>query len=308
MVRRLILLTILGLTARAQPIATERNPPPESLPFFSRVRGLFDFELPELDPPGTIKVIFHPHLSDLIRRDYLRTDMGLRWALNGNFEFSAEAATYLTHGLGDTNVGDGIGEIRLGTKYLFKQWLRPQHEASIAFNFSHPHGAPPVDMTDGQNHYQPSLTIQRHSRHNPKLTTFASVGLDIITASSALGRFGRNEPHDDSASVTGGAVYDLGQIKWTLSATYATTTLIGGRTDSFFYLQPSFLWYVPKPYTFHSKTQWIVGLGLRSAWGPDGYDFGTNTRVRAEITFRQVLANVRDSVMARRAPSAQPSP
>jgi len=182
MVRRLILLALLGLTARAQPIATERNPPPESLPFFSRVRGLFDFELPELDPPGTIKVIFHPHLSDLIRRDYLRTDMGLRWALNDNFEFSAEAATYLTHGLGDTNVGDGIGEIRLGTKYLFKQWLRPQHEASIAFNFSHPHGAPPVDMTDGQNHYQPSLTIQRHSRHNPKLTTFASVGLDIITA------------------------------------------------------------------------------------------------------------------------------
>lgn len=302
MVRRLFLLALLGLTAQAQTTPAASSPPPEAVPFFSRVRGLFDFELPDLDPPGTIKVIFHPHISDLIRRDYLRTDMGLRWALNDNFELSSEAATYFTHGFGDHDAGYGIGEIRLGTKYLFKEWLRPQHEASIAFSFSHPHGTPPIDMTDGQNHYQPSLTIQRHSRHNPKLTTFASTGLDIITASSALGRFGTNEPHDDSVSFTGGAVYDLGQVKWTLSATYATTALIGDRTDHFVYLQPSLLWYAPKRYTFNSKTQWILGLGLRSSWGPDGYDFGTNTRVRAEITFRQVMDNVRERMLPKRTP------
>jgi len=37
-----------------------------------------------------------------------------------------------------------------------------------------------------------------------------------------------------------------------------------------------------------------VGLGLRSTWGPDGYDFGVSTRVRAEITFRQVVARIRE--------------
>ncbi len=302
MVRSLFLFALLGLTAHAQTTSADPVVPAPPRPFFSQIRGLFDFELPDLDPPGTVKLIFHPHISDLIRHDYLRTDMGLRWALNDNFELSSEAATYITHGLGDQDVGYGVGEIRIGTKYVFKEWLRPQHEASIAFNFSHPHGTPPIDMTDGQNHYQPSLTIQRHSRRNPKLTTFASVGLDVITASSALGRFGTNEPHDDSASLTGGAIYDLGQVKWTFSATYATTALIGSRTDSFFYLQPSVLWYAPKKYTFNSKTQWIIGLGLRSSWGPDGYDFGTNTRLRAEITFRQVMANVRDTMMPKRAP------
>ncbi len=302
MVRSLFLFALLGLTAHAQTTSADPVAPAPPRPFFSQIRGLFDFELPDLDPPGTVKLIFHPHISDLIRRDYLRTDMGLRWALNDNFELSSEAATYITHGLGDQDAGYGVGEIRIGTKYLFKEWLRPQHEASIAFNFSHPHGTPPIDMTDGQNHYQPSLTIQRHSQRNPKLTTFASVGLDVITSSSALGRFSTNEPHDDSASLTGGAIYDLGQVKWTLSATYATTALIGSRTDNFFYLQPSLLWYAPKKYTFNSKTQWIVGLGLRSSWGPDGYDFGTNTRLRAEITFRQVMANVRDTMMPKRAP------
>jgi len=301
MVRRLILISLLGLAAaRAQDPAAAGRPEPQ--PFFSRVRGLFDFQLPDLDPPGTVKLIFHPHVSDLIRRDYLRTDIGLRWALNDDFELSAEGATYLTHGLGGASAGNGIGELRLGTKYLFKQWLRPQHEASVAFDFSHPNGTPPPDMTDGHNHYQPSLTIQRHSHHNPKLTTFASVGLDLLTPSSSPGTFGINQPHDDSTAITGGAVYDLGQFKWTVSATYATTALLGDRTDHFFYLRPSVLWYVPRKYTFNSETQWIVGLGVRSAWGPDGYDFGTNTRVRAEITFRQVMDRVRERVLPKRGP------
>ncbi|SDS65375.1 hypothetical protein [Opitutus sp. GAS368] len=297
MLRRQILLFLLGLAATQAQTSSAVSPAPEP----PRVRGLFDFQLPNLDPPGTIKLIFHPHVSDLIRRDYLRTDMGLRWALNDDFEVSVEADTYINHRLGGANPGNGIGELRLGTKYVFKDWLRPQHEASVSFDFSHPHGTPPLDMTDGVNHYQPSLTIQRHSRRNAKLTTFASVGLDLITPSSSPGTFGKNEPHDNSASFTGGAVYDLGQFKWTLSATYTTTTLIGDESHQFVNLQPSVLWYVPKKYTFNFKTQWIVGLGVRSSWGPDGYDFGLNTRVRAEITFRQVLENIRERTMGGKA-------
>ena len=281
-------------TAAAQTSSAEDTPPAESRPFFSRISGLFDFQLPELDPPGTIKLIFHPHVSDLLRRDYLRTEVGFRWTLNNNFELSAEASSYVAHGLGGGSDGYGIGALRLGTKYIFKEWLHPEYEASVAFDIEHPNGSPPLDMTDGQNHYRPSLTIQRHLHRNPKLTTFASVGLDVIAPSSARGAFGTNQPHDDSGSVTGGAIYDLGQIKWTFSATYATTALIGDQTEHYFYLRPSMLWYVPNKYTLNSKTQWIVGLGLRSTWGPDGYDFGVNTRVRAEITFRQVVAEIRE--------------
>jgi hypothetical protein len=51
---------------------------------------------------------------------------------------------------------------------------------------------------------------------------------------------------------------------------------------------------VPRRYTFNSKTQWIVGFGVRSTWGPDGYEFSQSTRARAEITFGQFLRNVRD--------------
>ena len=303
MLFRSFLCLLLSLaTTRAQIPFAEDSPSPEARPFFSRISGLFDFDLPELDPPGTVKLILHPHLSDFIRRDYLRTEVGFRWALNRNFELSAEASTYMTHGLGGGSDGYGIGELRLGTKYIFTEWLHPTYEASVTFNASRPAGTPPLDLTDGFNHFLPGFTIQHHSERNLKLTTFAALGFDLLTASSTAGTLQPNEPHDDSFSVTAGAVYDLGQFKWTLAGTFASTALLGDVTEHFFYLRPSVLWYVPRKYSFNTKTQWIVGLGLRSTWGPDGFDFGTSTRVRAEITFRQVMANVRDRVLPKRAP------
>ena len=102
-----------------------------------------------------------------------------------------------------------------------------------------------------------------------------------------------NQPHDDSYSVTLGGVYDLGQIKWTLAGTYTTTALISSRAEHFFYLRPSVLWYVPKKFVFNTKIQWLIGLGTPMSWGPDGYNIKLNSRVRAEITFRQVIATVR---------------
>ena len=112
---------------------------------------------------------------------------------------------------------------------------------------------------------------------------FAGLGLDLIDPSDIPGQFGTNQPHEDSMNGTVGAIYDLGQLKYIVSATYATTAILGNNTEHFYYLQPSVQWYVPRKFTFKSKTQWIVGLGVRTSWGPDGTDFSVRTRVRAEI-------------------------
>ena len=265
---------------------------PQAPTAFSRIRGLFDIDLPELDPRGTIKLIFRPHLSDFIRRDYLRTETGFRWALNDNFEFSSEAATFVTHGFGDP-AGYGIGELNFGTKYIFPAWLRPDYEASVSLNIDLPVGRPPLDFTDGLEHYAPGIVVQHHSARLTRLTTFAGTSLDLITHSSVAGVIQPNQPHDDSVSITAGGVYEIGQIKWTLSGTYTTTAWVSGTSAHFFYLQPSLLWYVPKKLTFNSKTQWIVGIGTPMTWGPDGYEFKVTSRLRAEITFRQVLEQIR---------------
>ncbi len=266
--------------------------PDDDRPFFSRVSGLFTGDLPQLDFPGTVKLIVRPHFGDLVHRDYMRMETGLRWAINDDFELNGDTSEFFTHGL-KGSAGYGIGRLRFGAKYVFEEWPWPYYETTIALNVERPVGHPPLDMTDGHNHVQPSFIIQHQVESNPRLTTFGGMGLDLMGQSSVTGQFGTNNPHDDNVSVTGGFIYDRGQVKWTFTSTYATTAILTNETHHFFSVQPGLLWYVPRRYTFHSKTQWIVGLGARTSFGPDGTDLSISSKLRAEITFRQVMDRLR---------------
>lgn len=289
----LLLATVLAARAQTATPAGNVQEPQDTRSLLTRVRGLFDFDLPTIDAPGTVKLTLHPHLGDLVRRDYMRVDTGFRWAVNDHFEISPEAAVYFTHGLGGHDDGYGIGELRLGAKYILHGWPDPDFETSVFLNAEVPVGDPPVDLTDGLNHFAPGFLVQHRSSHHRKLTTFAGAGVDLVSVSDVAGTPVRNQPLDDSMNFTAGAVYDFGQIKWTLTATYATTAVLGDATEHFYYLRPGLLWYVPRKYTLNSKTQWLLGLGLRASWGPDGSELSFQNRVRAEITFRQVMENIR---------------
>jgi hypothetical protein len=279
--------------AAAEQPAANNNHAPRSL--LSRIQGLFDIDLPQLDPPGTFHLQFNPRSGDLFHRAYLRVPTGVRWAVNDSLELSTEADAYVTHGFRGS-AGYGIGEIQAGVRYVSPALLSPEFRTSLGFNVARPVGSPPIDMTDGLNHYTPSIVVERQSRTYPRLSAFGGYSLDFVTCSTVHGIIGENTPHDDSMAFTGGVIYDMGQIKWTLQSTYTTTAVLSSPTVHIFSVQPSFLWFVPKRYTFHSKTQWILGLGVRSVWGPDGFRFSSNSRVRADITFGQVVNGIRNKL------------
>lgn len=302
----LVLLSSAAPAGRAQtvpanPPAVETARKPEGTSLLGRVGGLFDIDLPRLDPPGTFRLQFNPRFSDLLRRDYLRVPTGVRWSVNDRTELYGEMEAFATHGLkDDTSAGYGIGELRFGGRYLYRNLPWPGYDTSVGANFEFPVGNPPRDLTDGRNHFSPYFVTQRRLPNHPKWTVFSGLSLDLVTDSSyAPLNLGRNATKDDSVSLNSGAIYDLGQLKWTLQTTY-TTTAISGIDEHFFTIRPSVLWWVPRNYTFNSKTQWIVGFGVRSTWGPDGHEFSQSTRVRAEITFRQALQRVRDAMPLRR--------
>jgi len=295
------MLLVLSLLSplRAQELPTATEPavaaPPPSPNLLSRISGLFDFDLPRLDPPGTYKLIFHPHFGDLFNRGYIRTDVGLRWALNDHFGVEGAVGTYVTHGLRSEHYGYGIGQARGSFKYVFKAWPKPEYEASVGFETLFPIDSPPIDMTDGLRHYTPKVALEYRPAAHPRWTTFAGANIDFVSNTNIAGLPLINTPRDDSLSFTTGAIYDLGQLKWTLQATYTTTALIGDATQNFYSIRPSVLWYVPRHYAPITKTQWIVGLGLNSTWGPDGFHLSSSSRVRAEITFRQVMDKIRNT-------------
>ncbi len=291
MLRLLSVLLAAGLTTVAAKAQAQSEPSSLARRTFSRLGNLFGGDLPELDRPNVFKLTFRPHFGDLHRRDYLRLETGLRWALSGHFELRSDASVFVTHGLKDS-AGYGIGRIRGGARYIFSDLPWRDYETSLDLQVETPVGRPPVDMTDGFAHIRPSFIVQHRVERNPRLTLYGGLGLDLIDKTSIPGTPGFNQPHDNSLALTAGGVYDAGQLKWTFAATYATTALIGERSNQFVYLQPGLLWYVPHRFTFNSKSQFILGLGARTTWGPDGTDFGLSSRLRVELTLRQFMDGI----------------
>src|SRR4051812_21506071 len=78
------------LGAQDAPTATTATAPKENPEEFSRVRGLFDVDLPKTIEKFNMKLAVHPHFGDLIHRGYLRVPVGVRVGLNDRTEVSAE--------------------------------------------------------------------------------------------------------------------------------------------------------------------------------------------------------------------------
>jgi len=143
----LIFLSCTGLSlAQAVPAAdltTAAGPTPVPPTVYSRIRGLFDIDLPQIDPPGTFRVHFNPHFGDLLHRYYLTASTGVEWAYTDNLEFHVDSDAYIKHGFRSGPSISGIGELHVGGKYLFPNWLRPDYEATAGLNVDLPTGNPP---------------------------------------------------------------------------------------------------------------------------------------------------------------------
>jgi hypothetical protein len=280
---RAALACLLALAASGRPRAAEAAAASENPEEITRVRGLFDVDLPKTVEKFKAKVTVHPHFGDFSHRAYVRVPVGVRLGLNDRTELATEIESYLTHGLRGRSAGYGLDLVRLGGKYQFAEWLKPALDASVGLNTAFPVGRPPLDATDGHNHFSPYVTFSKKLPDHPRLLPFASFGTDLMWKSSTPGMFTENQPHSDSMGVSAGAFYDRDTFKYTLTASYWTTALIGRGDRHFFGLNPSVLWQLPRALTFHSKGQWIFGVGVKATHGPDGTDFGLSAKLRGEF-------------------------
>src|SRR3954470_17226909 len=110
-------LALLSGISRAAESKAEAENPEE----FSRVRGLFDVDLPKTVEKFKAKVTVHPHFGDFLHRDYLRIPVGLRLGISDRTEINAEVESYVTHGLKKTGDGFGLDLIHVGAKHQLTQ-------------------------------------------------------------------------------------------------------------------------------------------------------------------------------------------
>ena len=249
-----------------------------------KIAGIFDTDLPKTEKKGSLKFIVHPHLGDFTSRSYVRVPLGVRWGVNDHVEFNATVEPYFQHGLRSGSPGNGIGDVQLGGKYAFREWLKPDYDASAGINVRLPVGSPPLDMTDGFNHFAPYLVISKKSRTTTGLTYFVSTTLDVMEKSFVMGTFRKDDPHSTSITFGPGFVLDRYPYHYTLEAGYQTTSLVGKDNKQFAFIKPGFAWDLPRRLTFNSHGRWLLGFSLKITEGPDGTRFDSGGKLRGEIS------------------------
>ncbi len=284
----------LALTQFAAPAAAgppAPAPAPEDTELH-KIQGIFDTELPKTEKKGSLKFILHPHLGDFTSRTYIRVPLGFRWGVNDHVELTATVEPYFDHGLKRGPSGNGIGDLQFGAKYAFRDWLKPGFAVSTGFNLRLPVGHPPLDLTDGYNHYSPYLVIAQPVVSRPGLTLFFSPSLDFMDKSSVAGSFRKNDPHSSSFTLAGGLVYDRFPYHYTLETGYQTTALVGRDDKQFFFIRPGFAWDLPRKLTFNSHGRWLVGLGTKITFGPDGTRLDSGGKLRGEFRLSRLFGRV----------------
>ena len=286
---RLMLTLLACVTARAQesPPAAARAATADDEKDLRKISGIFDTDLPKTARKGTVRLLIHPHLGDFTSRNYLRIVPGIRWGVSDHVELSALVEAYLDHHLKGGSPGNGIGALQFSGKYAFSQWLKPDYDASVGINTRIPIAHPPIDLTDGYNHYTPYLVISRKSPATKGLTYYASSTLDLMEKSSVRGIFRKNEAHSSSLTFGTGFVLDRYPYHYTLETGYQTIALVGQDNQQFVFLRPGFAWDLPRRLTFNSQGRWLVGVSVKFTVGPDGTRIDSGGKLRGELNIRR---------------------
>ncbi len=280
-------IILVGLVFAGETPPASQKPTDDDL----RVRGIFNSVLPRTEKKNSLRLIVHPHLGDLTKRDDIRTALGFRYGITTRWEASAEVDAFFSHGLKNKTFFEdsGFSTVHLGTKYQLGKIFRLGWETSVGVNFTQPIGNPPIDVTDGLRHISPFVTASRPLARALGWRVFGGFGWDDVTVVSNRGALEKNELGDDSVNLSTGVLWERGTTTYALEATYATTRFTADVHRDVYALRPSVLWVLPEKYTFHSKGKWLLGVGLRLSHGPDGNDIGLNAKLRVNLDFKRLL-------------------
>ena len=256
-----------------------------------RIRGVFETSLPKTERKHSLRLILHPHLGDFSERDHLRTALGFRYGLNENWEATAEAETFFTHGLkaGGLFSDYGFSGVHLGTKYRLGDVVLPGWDTAVGFDWSRPVSSPPPDVTDGLRHMTSFVTFSRQLEAHPAWRVFFGANYEDVADTEIPGRLRKNQLDADNVGVTGGFLYTHGALTYSLEAGYNTEHPTVDVGKDVFVLRPGLVWVVPERYTFGAKGKWLLGLGLRLGHGRDGYDLGASAKLRVNFDFKRLM-------------------
>jgi hypothetical protein len=256
-----------------------------------RIQEVFTSHLPETIADGAFRASLHPHMGDIRDNDHIRVSTGVRYGATSRLELSAGADFYFSHGAGDVDIFDegGISKVFFGAKLNVGRNLLYSWRSSIGFDASFPTDNPPRDFTDGMKHFTPYVTFSRRLTSRPSIRVFWGMGLDLVEHTEYPGVLRTNQLDDHSANITAGFVIDRKNLHYSFEAQVATTRVIGGTDEDVLTLRPGIIWEVPKLRDRTRRSNWMVGVGGRVSFGPDGTDIGASGKLRYNFDLKYLF-------------------
>ncbi len=254
-----------------------------------RIQGVFDSNLPDTEPAHALRLTLRPHFGDLHRRDSIRVPLGLRYGISERWEVAAEAESYFAHGIKGLGFFEEVGmsALRFETKYQWRNLPRTGWDAAIGFEYIRPVGDPPIELTDGLEHFMPFVIFAHRLESHPHIRVFWGVGGDFVNKTSIEVPRRLNALGADSHRINGGIIWRARVLTYTFEASAATTRLGNGPERDLYIIRPGVVWQVPSKSAFNRLGYWQVGVGLRYVIGPDSTRFGASVKVRVDYDFKQ---------------------
>lgn len=281
---------LLGSIAAASP-ADEPSPVHGSPKPATIIPGIFTTELPDLLTPENLRLTLRPHFGDFVNHDHLRLTVGARYGLTENLELTAEAGTYIAHGLGDAHFGEkfGLSELSFGAKYRFEHWLQPYWKTAAGLKYSLPVSRPPLEFAGKYRNLTPYVTFAHDWASRPDLTTFFSTGVNFVDQARPIGNPDARDFGEHSWFLRPGIVWRQGDFVYTLETVLSSST--GFENDGRWQVsvRPGVEWTLPPRYRFGSRNRWVIGLGLQAGEGDLGGDYGVSMRVQTDFDFKRLF-------------------
>ena len=254
---------------------------------------IFQGHLPTTLEKYAVRLAVNPHIGDLVNKDHMRVTTGLRYGVTANWEISASSDLYFSHGYGDSNLRSfdeyGAANLRLGTKINLGEPLLSGWKVGIGADYIFPTGEPPAELTDGLRHFMPYVTFSHRLETHPDLRIFWGLRMDAVEYTSLPGEFGTNAFRESSAGITGGWVVDRKSWHYTFEAAYDTTRWMGRSTVDVYTVRPGVLWEIPSRRDPRMKSNWVVGIAVKSTFGPGGTSLGASLRLRYSRDFKRLF-------------------
>ncbi len=286
------LLLATGRATAAEPAARSTVDDQDAV----SIRGIFDFQLPKIIRPESLRFTLNPSLGDLTQKDYVRVRTGLRYALTRHCELSAEVLPYIDNFGGKGEGGAGLAEYRFGGKLAWNNLLSQYFDTAFGTTVTMPAPGAPEQLTIGTTRCNPYIALSRDLHAVPGLGAFLNIGYEFFDSDPAPGRIARYRPSRDNLIVTPGVVLHRAPWHYTFATPLRTTGIDGGGRE-YLSLQPTVSYEVPSRWLPRLPGRLVVGAGYEAIFFGSEVEHRFTSRVRWDVDWRKAAHALGDNVL-----------